>query len=111
MGELEGHVGPGTGNISDPRDNINAQNLDKVEAAEPSSKSARADAPKRKNGLGQRPECFHSTVQEVLFVFMATIALATNTFLVGSTATVTASIGRDLSMSQSQISWIGAAST
>ncbi|CAM1511470.1 Fc.00g089830.m01.CDS01 [Cosmosporella sp. VM-42] len=66
---------------------------------------------KSKNPRGERPACFKNTFQEVSFVFMATIAMATNTFLTGSTVIVTASIGRDLGMSQSQISWISAATT
>lgn len=60
---------------------------------------------------GARPECFKNTFQEVSFVLMATIAMATNTFLTGSTVIVTASIGNDLGMTQSQISWIAAAAT
>jgi MFS family permease len=66
--------------------------------------------PKR-NSFGERPQCFRNTLQEVLFVLMATIGMATNNFLVGATVIVTASVGRDLGMSQSQISWIGAATT
>ncbi|KAH7328302.1 major facilitator superfamily domain-containing protein [Stachybotrys elegans] len=62
-------------------------------------------------GIGDRPECFKNTLQEVLFVFMATIAMATNTFLTGSTVVITAAVGADLDMSQSQISWIAAAAT
>ena len=65
----------------------------------------------KSDGFGQRPQCFRSTFQEILFVFMATIGMATNTFLVGATVIVTASVGKDLGMSQSQISWIGAATT
>ncbi|KAH7160761.1 major facilitator superfamily domain-containing protein [Dactylonectria macrodidyma] len=42
---------------------------------------------------------------------MATVAMATNTFLTGATVIVTAAIGKDLGMSQSQISWISAAAT
>ncbi|KAJ4269975.1 hypothetical protein NW762_001647 [Fusarium torreyae] len=61
--------------------------------------------------FGMRPECFRNTFQEVAFVFMATIAMATNTFLTGSTVIVTAAIGKDLGMTQSQISWISAAAT
>ncbi|KAF4974190.1 hypothetical protein FZEAL_8868 [Fusarium zealandicum] len=63
------------------------------------------------SGLGARPECFKNTFQEVAFVIMATVAMATNTFLTGSTVIVTAAIGKDLGMSQSQISWIAAAAT
>lgn len=64
-----------------------------------------------KKSIGERPACFRNTFQEVSFVFMATIAMATNTFLTGSTVIVTAAIGKDLGMTQSQISWISAAAT
>ncbi|KAF7546976.1 hypothetical protein G7Z17_g8038 [Cylindrodendrum hubeiense] len=66
---------------------------------------------KKTSKLGVRPACFKNTFQEVAFVFMATVAMATNTFLTGATVIVTASIGKDLGMSQSQISWISAAAT
>lgn len=64
-----------------------------------------------KQTLGERPACFKNTVQEVSFVAQATIAMSTSTFLVGASSIVTASIGRDLGMTQSEISWIAAAST
>ncbi|KUI68577.1 hypothetical protein VM1G_04181 [Cytospora mali] len=64
-----------------------------------------------KQGLGERPECFKNTLQEVSFVAQATIAMSTSTFLNGAASIVTASIGRDLGMSQGEISWISAAST
>ena len=62
-----------------------------------------------KTGIGARPACFNSTLQEVLFVTMATLAMATNSFLTGVTMIITASIGKDLGMTQSQITWISAA--
>ncbi|KAF7560616.1 hypothetical protein G7046_g3524 [Stylonectria norvegica] len=64
---------------------------------------------KPRNQHGERPACFKNTFQEVAFVFMATLALAANNFVVGATVVVTASIGRDLDMTQSEISWISAA--
>lgn len=66
---------------------------------------------KKVSTIGERPACFKNTFQEVMFVFMATVAMATNTFLTGATVIVTAAIGKDLGMSQSQISWISAAAT
>lgn len=64
-----------------------------------------------KAGLGQRPACFSSTMQEVSFVMQSTIAMSTTTFLVGVSSIVTASIGRDLNMTQAEISWIAASTT
>ncbi|KEY74196.1 hypothetical protein S7711_00355 [Stachybotrys chartarum IBT 7711] len=61
--------------------------------------------------FGERPSCFRNSLQEVSFVFIATVAMATNTFLTGSTVVITAAVGADLNMSQSQISWIAAAAT
>lgn len=69
------------------------------------------ESPKAKSSIGARPSCFNNTFQEVSFVFMATVAMASNTFLSGATVIVTASIGRDLGMSQSEITWISAAAT
>lgn len=59
----------------------------------------------------KRPACFRNTVQEVSFVGQATVAMAATTFLVGATSIVTASIGKDLGMTQAEIVWIAAAST
>jgi hypothetical protein len=61
-----------------------------------------------KNNFGDRPDCFKSTLQEVSFVFQATMATATSSFLTGVCLIVTASIGHDLGMTQGQISWITA---
>lgn len=61
--------------------------------------------------IGGRPSCFSSTFQEVSFVAQATVAMAATTFLVGATSIVTASIGRDLAMTQAEIVWIAAATT
>lgn len=64
-----------------------------------------------KRRLGDRPACFRNTAQEVSFVAQATIAMASNPFLTGVTSTVTATIGRELGMTQGQISWIAASTT
>lgn len=58
--------------------------------------------------FGARPACFTSTLQECLFVFQATTATATSSFFQGASAILTVSIGRDLGMTQGQISWITA---
>ncbi|KAF4459173.1 major facilitator superfamily [Fusarium albosuccineum] len=84
---------------------------DDVQDVEGSGEEQQSVQNKAVSDLGARPRCFKNTFQEVAFVFMATIAMATNTFLTGSTVIVTAAIGRDLGMTQSQISWISAAAT
>lgn len=65
----------------------------------------------QRNDIGKRPECFKSTFQEICFIFMATLAMATNSLVTGAMIIVTASIGRDLDMTQAQITWISAATT
>ncbi|KAI0022755.1 MFS general substrate transporter [Xylariomycetidae sp. FL0641] len=59
--------------------------------------------------FGDRPECFNHTIKEVSFVFMATVATATTSFLTGTAMIVTVPVSRDLNMTQGQISWITAA--
>ncbi|KAL7934691.1 MFS general substrate transporter [Trichoderma chlorosporum] len=65
----------------------------------------------QRNSIGKRPECFKNTFQEIYFIFMATLAMATNSLVTGAMIIVTASIGRDLHMTQAQITWISAATT
>ncbi|KAI1856221.1 hypothetical protein JX265_011733 [Neoarthrinium moseri] len=64
-----------------------------------------------KTNFGERPECFKSTFQEISFVFQATVATATTSFLTGVGMIVTANIGRDLGMTQGEISWITASTS
>ena len=66
---------------------------------------------KAENPIGRRPKCFRNTFQEVLFVLLATVGMAMSTLLTGATVVVAESIRKDLRMSQSQLSWISAAST
>ena len=56
-----------------------------------------------------RPKPFRSLVEECLFVFMVMMATASTTFVQGVVVINTAAIGRDLSMSPAQITWISAA--
>ncbi|KAL7813046.1 MFS general substrate transporter [Trichoderma gracile] len=70
-----------------------------------------ADPHIQRSVIGNRPECFQSTFQEIFFVLMATLAMATNSLVTGATIIVTASIGRELHMTQAQITWISAATT
>ncbi|KAK9855415.1 hypothetical protein MYU51_002937 [Penicillium brevicompactum] len=57
---------------------------------------------------GQRPKCFNSTFQEVLFVLTATMAIGQQSFFQGCIVGVTASIGSDLNMNSAEITWINA---
>ncbi|KAK5736800.1 hypothetical protein LTR17_007125 [Elasticomyces elasticus] len=58
-----------------------------------------------------RPECFSSTLQEVLFVLTATMAIAMQAMLAGSVTVTSSFIGRDLNMSTAEITWISSASS
>ncbi len=53
-----------------------------------------------------RPECFRSTLQELLFVLTATMAIAASSFLQGNVMVISSFIGRDLHMTSAEISWI-----
>ncbi|MCJ1433734.1 hypothetical protein MMC27_003099 [Xylographa pallens] len=58
-----------------------------------------------------RPTCFHSTVQEVLFVLTATMATAMSSFLTGGNIVITSLVGEQLHMTNAEIAWISAASS
>nr|POE67335.1 cytochrome c mitochondrial import factor cyc2 [Quercus suber] len=58
------------------------------------------------NDLGDRPACFKSTFEEVLFVLTATMAIATASLLTGSVTVTSSFIGRDLNMSTAEIAWL-----
>jgi hypothetical protein len=60
--------------------------------------------------VGDRPECFTSTLQECLFVLTATMSIGMSSFLYGICTVITAPIGRDLNMTSAEITWINASS-
>ncbi|KAI5919851.1 major facilitator superfamily domain-containing protein [Camillea tinctor] len=64
-----------------------------------------------KTHFGDRPECFKNTLQEVSFVFQATVATATTSFLSGVALIITVPVARDLGLTQGQISWISASTS
>lgn len=68
---------------------------------------ATEDEPDRPNA---RPAIFRSTVQEILFIFMATMSVAMPSFLQGSTLVVSSFIKKDLNMTTSQLTWMTASS-
>ncbi|KAL9094112.1 MAG: hypothetical protein Q9165_003527 [Trypethelium subeluteriae] len=61
--------------------------------------------------LGDRPECFKNTLQEVLFVLTATMAIAMGSFLQGSVTVVASFIGADLNMTTAEITWMTSANS
>ncbi|KIV99075.1 uncharacterized protein PV09_09182 [Verruconis gallopava] len=61
--------------------------------------------------LGARPACFDSTIQEVLFVITCTMAIALSSMTAGVVSVITSFVGRDLNMTNAEITWISAASS
>ncbi|KAI0152458.1 MFS general substrate transporter [Hypoxylon sp. NC0597] len=61
-----------------------------------------------KTHFGDRPECFKNTFQEISFVFQATVATATTSFLTGVALIITVPVSQDLNMTQGEIAWISA---
>jgi len=65
---------------------------------------------KTKNPLGERPKCFKSNFQEVLFIFVATLAVGMGSLVSGAVTVLSGFVGRDLNMSTVEITWIAASS-
>ncbi|KAF2861163.1 major facilitator superfamily transporter [Piedraia hortae CBS 480.64] len=63
----------------------------------------------RADGSNARPECFRSTIHEVLFVLTATMAVAMNSLLTGSITVTSSFIGKDLNMTTAEITWLASA--
>lgn len=60
---------------------------------------------------GDRPDCFNSTLQEILFVLTCTMAVSMTSFTVGAVIVITDQVGKDLGMSNAELTWISAASS
>lgn len=60
------------------------------------------------NGRGDRPACFKSTLQEMLFIFIATMAMGQGVILTGAVTVISTFVGRDLNMTTAQVTWITA---
>jgi hypothetical protein len=52
-----------------------------------------------------RPTCFKSPLQECLFVMCVTMAIAMSSFLTGSITVMSSFAGRDLGMTNAEITW------
>jgi MFS family permease len=59
---------------------------------------------------GGRPECFSSTFQEILVVLIATMAVGISSMTAGIVTVNSSFIGRDLNMSNPEITWLSGAS-
>lgn len=72
----------------------------------------RGDAdPQPPMDVNARPACFRSTAQEVLFVISVTMAVAMASFLSGSVTVCSTFAGRNLHMSNAEITWMNAATS
>ena len=58
-----------------------------------------------------RPDCFRSTFHECLFVLSVTMAVAMTSFLTGAITVMTSFAGRDLNMTNAEITWMVAATS
>jgi MFS family permease len=57
----------------------------------------------------RRPDCFNSTVQEVLFVLTCTMAIAMPAYVSGMITVISSFVGRDLDMTTAEITWLTSA--
>ena len=60
------------------------------------------DVERLKPPAGARPECFKSTLVEVLYILTCTMSIAMQALLVGSVTVVTNEIATDLHMTQAE---------
>ncbi|CAN9466922.1 unnamed protein product [Alternaria alternata] len=58
-----------------------------------------------------RPDCFTSTFQECMFIVSVTMAVAMTSFLTGSITVMSSFAGRDLGMTNAEITWMNAATS
>lgn len=73
----------------------------------PSSTTALREAPNDES----RPAVFSSTVQEILFVAVATMAIAMSSLLTGSVTVLTAQVQTDLGMTTAELTWLAGSSS
>ncbi|KAL1584668.1 hypothetical protein WHR41_06937 [Cladosporium halotolerans] len=59
----------------------------------------------------RRPDCFSSTIQEVLFVLTCTMAIAMPAYVAGMITVISSFVGRDLNMSTAEITWLTSATS
>ena len=57
----------------------------------------------------RRPDCFNSTIQEVLFVLTCTMAIAMPAYVSGMITVISSFVGRDLNMTTAEITWLTSA--
>ena len=88
--------------MSSPTDTKGALTMEEKGAVAPNE----AEVPNN-----DRPACFKSTFQEILFVFIATMAMAMGSFMSGMVTVVSTFAGRDLGMTTAEETWLVASSS
>lgn len=58
-----------------------------------------------------RPAVFSSTVQEILFVAVATMAIAMSSLLNGAITVITSQVQNDLNMTTAELTWLAGSSS
>lgn len=58
-----------------------------------------------------RPEAFSSTIQEILFVAVATMAIAMSSLLTGTITVLTSQVQKDLNMTTAELTWLTSSSS
>lgn len=62
-------------------------------------------------GPGARPQCFKTTMQELMYTFVVTMASATTSLIIGAIIVMSTFIAKDLHMTDAEIAWIPASSS
>ncbi|GAQ46325.1 hypothetical protein AtubIFM57143_000866 [Aspergillus tubingensis] len=83
-------------------------NMSSAQEKDPSSTTALHELPPNDEA---RPAVFSSTVQEILFVAVATMAIAMSSLLTGSVTVLTSQVQRDLGMTTAELTWLAGSSS
>ncbi|PYH40862.1 putative transporter [Aspergillus saccharolyticus JOP 1030-1] len=82
-----------------------------AEKSEGTTTAVVAAAPPRPIDDEARPDVFSSTVQEILFVAVATMAIAMSSLVSGAVTVITAEVQNDLGMTTAQLTWLSGSSS
>lgn len=82
--------------------------MSSAQEKDPSSTTALHELPPNDEA---RPAVFSSTVQEILFVAVATMAIAMSSLLTGSVTVLTSQVQRDLGMTTAELTWLAGSSS
>jgi hypothetical protein len=72
-------------------------------------RSSTTSSPAQDEKYGARPACFKSTLQEILFVVTCTMAIGLSSMTAGVITVISSFVGRDLGMTNAEITWLAAA--